>query len=125
MKIKFHKGATEFIPEWNGNKALPVSEQVKVILNPIQMGDLLDIVDAISQQNAGTTNLRPIMTVAQSVLPKYAQIVNLEDDDGPVDIEKVLTFPAFLTLVPEIVNQMANMASVSGDEEKNLNTPPA
>ena len=116
MKVSFSKTVT-LIPKWNGNEKLPKSEQVTVSIKPLEMGDLIDIIEA---QGSG---IRATAEMASRLVPKYATIHNLEDDAGPVTSDRINS-PAYLPLMQEIVAELTNAAIPSETDEKNSVAPP-
>jgi hypothetical protein len=48
MRVQFSH-SREFVPEWNFNRTLPHEEQLKYKLAPMELLDLLDLLDATQQ----------------------------------------------------------------------------
>jgi hypothetical protein len=129
MKIKFSREST-FIPEWNGNRALPEAEQVKCILRPMEVQDVMLIMDAMGGQRTVVDGVAPqvdaakFVTACSSLMPKYVTIENLDGEDGPIKVEELTRFAAFVPLAAEILMQCANTSVPSDVAEGNLGPQP-
>lgn len=130
MKANFCR-SVKYVPAWNKNNELPEAEQMHVMLKPLNMGDLLDLMDAIqviqgidpqdtnSLKKVNAEAFRKMMDSAGHLLPKYAEVHNLEDESGPVDTATLMSFPYYLELAAEILTQLASVSMPSEDDEKN------
>ena len=131
MKVKFSR-EVKFTPGWNGNKGLPEDEQCTVILIPLQMGDLVSLIDVINEFSgaAGGDEITVELEKAVSILTRIEhlkdniQIVNLEDDSGPVTSEDIVKFPRFMGLTMEIFNELAAISMPNEEDEKNSKGQP-
>lgn len=122
MKVRFSR-EKKYTPEWNGNRDLPEAEQVKALVKPARMGDLLDIVDAFSSVgetkiDTETTDpkvMRQIVEACAEILPKYVTITGLEGEDGPVDLVEALQY---LTFTPLMVELLGHLTEISTPDSK-------
>ncbi len=132
MKVSFSR-LVEYVPEWNGNKDLPEAEQVKVKLVPLEMGDLVGLMEVI-QDFTGDADEEGKTTVAMdkavSVLKNIShlsgsiEVINLEDDSGPVTSEDIVKFPRFMELTMEVFNELASISMPNEEDEKNSKAQP-
>ncbi len=123
MKIKFSR-EVPYVPTWNSNRDLPEAEQVKVLLKPMRVGDLLLVMDAMGRkpgEEAGDdkVDVSRLIQETGSILPKYAKISNLEDDNGPVTIEEMLNYGAYMPLAAELLMECARVSMPSESAEGN------
>lgn len=124
-----------YIPEWNGNRALPEDEQIKAVLSVIDMGSLMRLVDAFSKtgiasegkvdtDNIDHSAIQPVLNEFGGLLPQNVKLSNLKGKDGvEVTIEQVVKFPTFLGLALELLMKLMEISSPSEEDVKNLNTP--
>ncbi len=131
MKIAFSR-EVKYIPDWNGNKSLPENEQCTAILIPLQMSDLVGLVEVIQEFEGGEDGeVKVPMEKAVGVLGKINHlkdnitINNLEDESGPVTSDDIVKFPRFMGLTMELYNQLAAISMPNEDDEKNSNAQPA
>lgn len=126
MKYQFSR-SVKFTPEWNGNQQLPETEQLTAVLKPMVIADLLSIMDSIGSQRALGANLseenrvdfRRVIGDVGTILPKYVEITGLEDDNGPVNIQEVVTWPAYLELAAELLMKVASISAPTEKAEGN------
>jgi hypothetical protein len=120
MKFKFTKQVT-FIPTWNGNDKLPEAEQVSVTLGVMDFADLMAMLDAMRSNVAadGKPDAAKVLLTAGSLLEKYAKLFNLEDDDGVVDLPKIVRYSAFIGLAMEIMLKLSAISTPGDNDEGN------
>lgn len=119
MKVKFSK-TSEFTPTWRGNDKLPPAEQVKVKLNVLSFNDLLQIMDEFQKKDGGgKPDARAIAALSATLIPRYATIENLEDDNGPMTAEAIVQYPSFMDLMTEILVQLSTVSMPGDKDEKN------
>lgn len=133
MKVQFSK-SKKFTPEWNDNKKLPKDEQITVTLRPMRFDDLMNIMDAmggakIAQQAQEGVSAEEIATKVDAtaflrengaVIGKYvSELVNLDGEDGPVSIEEVCIYPAFMSLAMELTMELVAISMPSEQTEGN------
>ena len=137
MKVQFSR-EVEFTPSWNGNKHLPDDEKIIVTLKPLEMEDLIKLMDtlqeasggeidresltAVSGQNIG--GIRLLITACGDLIPRYCEIDGLEDDSGPVLTKEIVKFPYYMELCAEILSELAEVSMPNEVEEKNLEPQP-
>jgi len=124
MKVKFSKQVT-ITPAWRGNDSLHPADQVKVDLAVLEFDDLVTLMEAF-QSKAGDgsgVDTKVIGAMAKDILPRYAVIHNLSDDDGEVDIIRIAQYPAYLDLTTEILMKLAEVSTPSKEDEKNSQPP--
>lgn len=131
MKVKF-SSETKFLPEWNGNLKAPAAEQISCIIKPLVLGDMMILMDAMGSvsssdgkpmQITGEQAMR-LVSAAKDILPKYVQLNNLEDDDGPVGLDKITTYAQYLPLAAEIIMACINSSTPNQETEGNSSAPP-
>jgi len=117
MKHKFTKQIT-FTPAWNGNDKLPADEQVKVKISVMTFADLMAMLDAMRENVGadGKPEAAKVLMSAGALLSKYAQVDNLMDDDGPVDVAKVVNYSEYISLAMEIMLKLSAI-STPGDND--------
>lgn len=126
MKIRFSR-LVEYIPDWNGNKLLPVEDQIKCVIKPMVLGDLVILLDVLGgTKSSDGTNLEMTASSAsrmieatKDILPKYVTVTGLEDDDGPVTIQMLTMYAQYMPLASEIIMACANVSSPSETTEGN------
>ena len=129
MKIDFSV-SVPFVPEWRGNDKLPAKEQIKMDLEVLELGALMQLVDAFtkaglqneaSPENMDVGAMQPILDKFGDVLPKHVKnLKGLFDASGKaVSIEDVAKYPVFLNLGVEILMKLAEISSPSDADVKN------
>jgi hypothetical protein len=132
MKHKFSR-AVSFIPEWQNNRGLAPNDQIKTLITPLKVAELLDLMDALGGAKittdaaalADNTDLTKVVQQCGHLLPKHITLSGLEDDDGAVSIEDVVMYPAYLGLAAELIMQCAAVSMPSESAEGNSAKPPA
>jgi hypothetical protein len=133
MKIKFSK-SVDYVPEWNKNRELPLSEQIKSTIKPMEFDDLLTIMDAMGGQKAideaggDTSKVKfdsgKFMQEAGNLFPKYVSLSNIEDADGPVNPADLLKYPVYAGLVVELLMKSSSISVPSDATEGNSEGQP-
>lgn len=128
MKITF-SDTVPYVPSWRGNDKLPDKEQIKCELKVLDMGSLLNLVDAFSKAgiqgevdtNADAAALRPVLEQFGSLVPQHVvSFKGLFDDAGKaITIEQVIEYPVFLNLSLELLMKLAEISSPSEEDIKN------
>lgn len=120
--MKYHLSKqVEFIPEWNSNKDLPEKEQVKFDLRVLSMGDVLLLMDTLEdvaddKGNVDSDTLTASMTSklvneAVRLLPTYAAMSGLEDQDGTeITVNNITEFPQFVGLITEVLFELISIS---------------
>lgn len=119
MKVKFTKNVT-LTPAWRGNSALPPDDQFAIDLQAMNFADFMDAVSSFptADDDANVQTVKLSSTFAKH-LPKYATVLRLEDDDGPVDITRIVGLPFYAELAVEALMKLINISTPSGGDEKN------
>jgi hypothetical protein len=131
MKIQFSR-TVPYTPEWNGNKDLPDHEQIKCVIKPMVIADLVTLLDVIGStaKGGGTSTTLSASEAANMIgackdlLPRYVSITGLHDDDGPVLIDHLTQFAQYMPLASETIMACATISSPSAATEGNLKAPP-
>jgi len=126
MKVKFSR-SVEYIPDWNGNKSLPAEDQIRCIIKPMVLGDLVILLDVLggSKSDDGTNvemtaaSASKMIEATKDILPKYVTVSGLEDDDGPVNTQQLTMYAQYMPLASEIIMACANISSPSETTEGN------
>ena len=129
MKVKFSH-EVPFTPLWNGNRDLPEAEQIKTTIKPMQVGDLLLVMDAMGKKAGqpdadAPLDIGRLINEAGNILPKYVTMTGLEDDHGPVSITQLLSFGAYIPLASELLMECARVSMPSETTEGNSQQPSA
>jgi hypothetical protein len=122
MKVAFSKEVA-FVPEFNGNKALPEAEQLSFKLRPMTTLDLLDIMDVLKtagfqvgeHTDMTTEQMKAVIGQAGKYIPKYATMAGAEG----FGLEEVVGYQAFLALASEVLFQLVNISSPNASDVKN------
>lgn len=119
MKVKFTKNVS-FTPKWRGNDTLPPADQFVVQLQGMNFADLMDTVGSFptATDDANMQTLKLSVAFAK-YLPKYAVFEKLEDNDGPVNVERVVDVPFYAELAVEVLMKLINISTPSEADEKN------
>lgn len=134
MKYKFSRTCV-YIPEWNNNRAEPEGSQLVATIQPLQMGDLIKMMDAFGgmeqarkvAEQAGASDGTAMMKVLQDfsdVLPKYITLDGLEDDDGPVGMADLSKYGTYIPLATELMMQAIAVSMPTAVTEGNSAAPP-
>jgi hypothetical protein len=119
MKIKFSK-SVKFVPTWNGNRELPEQEQIKTVLSVLKFGDLQRVYEAFPKNDGNSADrVEKFSVLTLEYLPKHCVLEGLEDDDGPVELDRVISYPTYTQLASEILMEIIRISSPKGDDEKN------
>ena len=133
MKVAFSR-EVKFTPKWNDNETLPENEQVKVLLRPLEMGDLVTLMDSLQTLSGGeidpesltamgdTKNIDQVKMLLEAcghLIPKNTTIDNLEDASGPVTSKDVVKYPYYMELTAELLTELAGISMPTEVEEKN------
>lgn len=120
MKVKFTKSVT-FTPLWNNNTALPDDEKVTVTVNVMSFADLMKLLDSMREFKAddGAPDASKLLVAAGDLLGRYATVHNLSDDEGPVDMQKLTKYSAFIGLAMEIMLKLSEVSTPSADDVGN------
>jgi hypothetical protein len=132
MKVEFSR-AVPYIPEWNGNRDLPKSEQFSTILKPLEMEDLMQVVDAISKARSklgdlsdiqgamteDTSTIKSMVSEVGHLIPKYVEVNDLQDQTGEVTVQDIVKFPFYFGLSGELVAQLSEISMPNEEEVKN------
>lgn len=132
MKVKFSR-EVKYIPEWNGNRELSEDEQFTATLIPLQMGDLVSLIDVINEFSSAepgeekSVELEKAVSILSRIehLQNNIRLENLEDESGPVTPEDIVKFPRFMGLTMEIFNELAAISMPNEEDEKNSKGQPA
>lgn len=128
MKVAFSK-TVSYVPAWRGNDKLPENEQVKCVLQVLELNELLSLVDSFNQAglegqvdtdavDIGT--MKPIVAEFAHLLPARADIKGLFDQSGAaVPVDDIVKYPVFLNLALEILMKLAEISSPNEDDTKN------
>ena len=125
MKVKFSRSIT-FVPEWNGNKDLPETQQVKVVMKALEMDDLMKLIDQLQHVNQDDSNskLKELLGTCGNLIPKYCEVLNLQDDTGEVTADLLVKYPWYLPLSVELLQELASISMPNEVEEKNSKEQP-
>lgn len=131
MKVKFSKNV-EYIPEWNGNRDLPVGDQIKTVISPMEIGELITLMDALGMSGEdgeriaiNMKNYDAAVKELRSVIPSYIKLSNFFTEDGEeIGIELITTYGRFMGLSIELLMQCVQISIPSDVTEKNSEKPP-
>lgn len=132
MKVRFSK-SVEFIPAYNGNKDAAPADQFKADLRVLSTGDLLNVMDALSEsgvtgqvdtEKVSVEKMRPVVQLIPQLLPSYVTIRNLYGEDGELTIQDVIGASFFLPLQVELLLELSVISTPTEDAVKNSKTPP-
>lgn len=130
MKAKFSR-STKYVPAWDENDTLHPSEQMFVILKPLDMDDLIILMDAVQSTGikAGDdgvevkltdiSQMKGVIESTKTIFPKYVEVHNLDDESGPVSIDDLVSLPFYLTLSSEILGKLLEVSMPNEAERKN------
>lgn len=128
MKVTFSK-TVPYTPTWRGNTELPEEEQVKCVLQVLELNELLSLVDSFNQaglegevdtDSVDLGTMKPIVTEFAHLLPARAEIKGVFDSAGEaVSVEDIVKYPVFLNLALEILMKLAEISSPNEDDVKN------
>lgn len=130
MKFKFSR-TKDYVPEWNGNRELPEEDQVKAVIRPMEIGDLLAMMDAIGASAANELEAKTqedyfkIIKEFADIIPKYVTITGLSDEDGEVSTSDLTRFAAYMPLATELAMYAVNISMPTVATEGNSGAPPA
>jgi len=133
--MKYHLSKeVDFAPEWNGNAVLPDEEKVKFVLKVLSMGDVLLLMDTLETSGAadeegnvnsedltvGTTT--QLVNEATRLLPKYAIMEGLEDEEGAViGVDTITQYPQFIGLITEVLFKLIEISTPNDGDLGNSN----
>jgi len=133
MRIPFSKQTT-YVPEWRGNDKLAPADQITATIRPMNVADLIFLIDAFNEagvagetevSDMSTDQLKPIVKTTGHLLPTYVDVQNLFDDEGNIlDVDSVVGFPFFLNLAAELLMKLSEFSSPSDDDMGNSSAPP-
>ena len=127
MKVQFSL-KTVYTPKWNGNEELPKKQRVTADLQALESMDLLTLADALERAGfskedgeveVGHEQAKTLLEAVGDLLPKYAVIVNLEGEDGPLGVDEVVKYPLFQELAMELLMALAGISQPTEDDVKN------
>lgn len=129
MKVKFSRESV-YVPDFNGNKELPSSEQITAKLSVMDMADYVDLAEALQVATNGATEIssdklnmgqiKMLLTNAGAYLPKYVtEVTNLEDENGKVEVASMLKFPIYFSLAAELLLALVSVSTLSEADVKN------
>jgi len=133
MKVSFSR-LVSYTPEWNDNAEAPEAEQVKVKLKPLEVADLIVLMDSMSAAGGGQVDpesltamadpnnldqMKHLLEACGEMIPKYCVIEGLEDEAGPVTAEDLVKFPFYMELSAELLGKLAEISMPTEVEEKN------
>jgi hypothetical protein len=132
MKVKFSRSVT-YVPAFGGNQELPETEQFTAELSVLDMGDMLNVMDALEASRVGTqvdterltmSQSRPFLELAPEILPKYVTLNNFTDESGAaIPIDEVVGKAFFIGLQIELLMQLSAISSPGEDASKNSKAP--
>jgi len=138
MKVSFSRSVA-YVPEWNDNHEAAEADQVKVQLKPLEVSDLIVLMDSMSAAAVGKADpatlvalddvnnleqMKHLLGACGDLIPKYCVIEGLEDEGGPVSAEDLVKFPFYMELSAELLGQLAAISMPNEVEEKNSEPQP-
>ena len=138
MKVAFSR-AVDYTPEWRGNRDLPEQERCKIILKPLEMADLVLLMDKLQEASGGTVDQESLTALAEAttteqirglidtcgeLVPTHCEVINLEDASGNISAEDIVRFPFYMELTAELLSELANISMPNEEEEKNSEPQP-
>ncbi len=135
MKVNFSKSQS-YVPEWNGNRDLPETEQVKCSLSILDMNALMNLLDSftavgltgeVDTDKVDSNKIKPVLAEFGNLLPSHVtHFEGLFNASGEaITIEDLVTYPIFLNLALELLMKLSEISSPSEDDTKNSNEPSA
>lgn len=133
MKVGFSREVS-YTPTWKGNDELPKKEQITALLKPLEMEDLIQLMDSLQSMSGGavdpesltadniTSNIdsvKALLSTCGHLIPNNTSIEGLEDESGPVTSEDLVKFPYYMELSAELLTELGNISMPSEVEEKN------
>ena len=122
MHIKFSKEVT-YLPEFEGDRDLPPEDQITAKLQPMELGELLDLREAFT--NAGfeqgsveqmtSKQMRAVLSQAGFFIPKYAKL----EGNANFTLDDIVRYAPFFGLAIELLFQLLSISSPNQDDEKN------
>lgn len=120
MRFNFSR-EIHYIPEWNGNRDLPVQDQIRAKIKPMVVADLIRLMDVIgTADKVDGAKSQDIVNQCGDMLPKYVIVENLTDDNGPVSLDDLLNYAAYLGLAGELLMHCASVSMPSASAQGNL-----
>lgn len=122
MKVSFSR-AVMYVPSWNGNKDLTEDKRVRAELKILNLGDLLNVLDALKQadfKSGSETQLNPdqmrvIVKEAGHYIPDHVKLENAED----FSVDDVVQYAQFFGLACELIFQLVEVSSPNKADVKN------
>ena len=133
MKVGFSR-EVNYTPIWKGNDKLPKKDQVKAVLKPLDMEDLIQLMDSLQTMSGGavdpetltagdiTSNIdsvKALLSTCGHLIPKNTSVTGLEDESGPVTSEDLVKYPYYMELSAELLTELGNISMPNETEEKN------
>ncbi len=122
----------DFVPEWNGNTSLEVAEQVKFNLKVLSMGDVLLLMDTLESSGAadadgnvnsedlGVGTTTQLVNEATRLLPIYATMEGLVDEDSEViGVDTITEYPQFIGLITEVLFKLIEISTPNDGDLEN------
>ncbi len=122
----------DFAPEWNGNQSLEVAEQVKFNLKVLSMGDVLLLMDTLESSGAadadgnvnsddlGVGTTTQLVNEATRLLPIYATMEGLVDEDSVViGVDTITQYPQFIGLITEVLFKLIEISTPNDGDLEN------
>lgn len=133
MKTDFSK-SHDYTPDWNGNQDLPEDEQIKSVLDVLDMDALMALLDAFTEvglegevdtDTVDASKIKPVLEQFGDLLPKHvSSLTGLFGKAGEaLTIEDVVKYPKFLNLSLEFLMELSRISSPTDDDTKNSNEP--
>ncbi len=138
MKKNFSRAVT-YTPEWEGNRDLQVSDQIRATLRPMEFDDLMRVMDAMGGAKtiqaaavSGNTealkegvDMTKFLKEVGEFIPKYvAEFSGLEDEQGPVPIADLVRYPVYMGLAFELLMHISTISMPTEETEKNSEPQP-
>lgn len=134
MKVSFSREVA-YTPTWKGNNELPEEEQCKATLKPLEMEDLIKLMDSLQSASGGSVDpealvategtqqiaqVKELISACGHLIPKYTKIEGLSDESGTVTSDDIVKFPYYMELTAELLTELGSISMPNEVEEKNL-----
>ena len=129
MQIEFSE-LQEYRPEWRDNRNLPPEDQIVTKLKVMDIGTLMNILDAFSKvglqgqvdtEVIESSKMKPILAEFGQVLPNHVvEFDGLTTKKGDkVTVEEVVKYPVYMNLAIELLMKIVEISSPSEEDSKN------
>jgi hypothetical protein len=133
MKLSFSRNV-EFTPTFNGNEQLPLEQQIKMRLKPLDLAELAFVGEIIKEigldkedakQEIASPKMRALANDLSALLKGHVlELKNLEDADGAVPIDRLALDVPYVSLALETIVRLASISAPGEADTKNSKALP-